>query len=224
MEEYKKVWIALATLSYIHLFSDLTIQDALVRLKNSTIIQPMENVIDYVESMTNIDKKVVKNILEYITFEPEKKNVDIMYQPIVVMPGRIAVIAPILFVGSKPERNLLSVVCSKTDLEHSKEVNDLENLMVEEIEDVLRKNPKLVTIKHKNLEGRLPDIDFGVYEPDSNAVLLCELKWFMAADSSKEVYALEDDITHGCEQISQIMAYAMKDKKAFMKSVEHRHG
>ena len=41
----------------------------------------------------------------------------------------------------------------------------------------------------------------------------------MAADSSKEVYAREDDITHGCEQSSQIMAYAMKDKKTFMKNV-----
>lgn len=60
-------------------------------------------------------------------------------------------------------------------------------------------------IKHRNLEGRLPDIDLGVYEPNSNTVLLCELKWFMAADSSKEVYAREDDITHGCEQSSQIM-------------------
>lgn len=219
LEEYRKVWIALATLSYIHLFSSLTIQDVLIRLKNSTIIQPMDNIISYVESMTSIDKNVIKNILEYITFEPEKKNVDIMYQPIVVMPGSIVVIAPILFVGSRPERNLLSVVSSKTDFEHSKEVNDLENLMVEEIEEILKKNSNLVIIKHRNLEGRLPDIDLGVYEPNSNAVLLCELKWFMAADSSKEVYAREDDITHGCEQSSQIMAYAMKDKKTFMKNV-----
>lgn len=218
LEEYRKVWIALATLSYIHLFSSLTIQDALIRLKNSTIIQPMDNIISYVESMTSIDKNVIKNILEYITFEPEKKNVDIMYQPIVVMPGSIMVITPILFVGSRPERNLLSVVSSKTDFEHSKEVNDLENLMVEEIEEKLKNHSNLVIVKHRNLEGRLPDIDLGVYEPNSNAVLLCELKWFMAADSSKEVYAREDDITHGCEQSSQIMAYAMKDKKTFILS------
>lgn len=219
LEEYRKVWIALATLCYIHLFSSLTIQDALVRLKNSTIIQPMDSIINYVEFMTSIDKETVKNILDYITFEPEKRNVDIMYQPIVVMPGSIAVIAPILFVDSNPERNLLSVVSSKTDFEHSKEVNDLENLMVEEIEEILKKHSNLCVVKHRNLEGRLPDIDLGIYEPDSNAALLCELKWFMAADSSKEVHAREDDITHGCEQSSQIMTYAMKDKKTFMKKV-----
>ncbi|MCD8016090.1 MAG: hypothetical protein LUG99_23630 [Lachnospiraceae bacterium] len=219
LEEYRKVWIALATLSYIHLFSSLTIQDALIRLKNSTIIQSMDNIISYVESLTSIDKVVVKNILEYITFEPKKKNVDIMYQPIVIMPENKVIIAPLLFVGSKPERNLLSLVSSKTDFEHSKEVNDLENLMVKEIEGILEKYSNLVVVKHRNLGGRLPDIDLGIYEPDSNAVLLCELKWFMAADSSKEVYAREDDITHGCEQSSQIMAYAMSDKKAFMKKV-----
>lgn len=219
LEEYRKFWIALTTLCYIHLFSSLMIQDASIRLKNSTIRQPIDNIISYVESITNVDKDVVKKIFEYITFEPEKKNVDIMYQPIVVMPENVVVIAPMLFVGSKPERNLLSVVSSKTDFEHSKEVNDLEDLMVEEIEKILKKHSKLVVIKHKNLEGRLPDIDLGIYEPDTNSVLLCELKWFMAADSSKEVYAREDDITHGCEQSSQIMAYALRDKKVFMKRV-----
>ena len=219
LEDYRKVWIALASLSYVHLFSSLTIQDALIRLKNSTIIQPVENIIRYVESMTNVDKVTIKSILEYITFEPQKRNVDIMYQPIVVLPNDNAIITPMLFVGSNPERNLLSVVSSKLDIEHSKEVNDLENLMVEEIEDILRKHSNLMIVKHRYLEKRLPDIDLGIYDPDANAVLLCELKWFMAADSTREVYAREDDITHGCEQSSQVMAYAMNEKKAFMKRV-----
>lgn len=220
LEEYRQVWTALATICYIHFFSNLKTDDKLIRLNNSTIIRSIDNIVSYIEQMTNVDKEVIKNILEYITFEPGKRNVDIMYQPIVVMPGNIAVIAPMLFVGSNPERNLLSVVSSKTDFEHSKEVNNLENLMVEEIEETLKQHSKLVVIKHKDLEGRLPDIDLGIYDPESNAVLLCELKWFMAADSSKEVYAREDDITHGCEQSSQIMAYAMNDKKALKKCLK----
>ncbi len=116
----------------------------------------MDNIINYVESMTSIDKETVKNILAYITYEPEKRNVDIMYQPIVVMPGSIAVIAPMLFVGSNPERNLLSVVSSKTDFEHSKEVNDLENLMVEEIEEILKKHSNLCRVSHHSLQENSP--------------------------------------------------------------------
>ncbi len=49
--------------------------------------------------------------------------------------------------------------------------------------------------------------------------MICETKWFAAADSTKEVYAKEDEITKGCGQIESIMAYAMNDKKGFVKQV-----
>ncbi|HCA30456.1 hypothetical protein INP51_09140 [Blautia liquoris] len=219
LAEYKQVWVAIATLCYIHFFSCLSIKDALVRLKNSTIIQPIGSIADYIVSTTNVQRDTVLNIINYITFEDDKHNVDIVYQPIVILPGEIVVIAPMLFMGSRPERNLLSVVSSKTDFEHSKEVNDLEDLMVQEIEAFISHKENLKVIKHKKLEGRLPDIDLGLFDVNTNAVLLCELKWFMAADSSKEVYAREDDITHGCEQSGEIMAYAMSNKRKFMKHV-----
>ena len=219
LDEYRQVWVVIAALCYIHFLSCLSIKDAGIRLKNSSIIKTMESIVDHITSITSIERETVLHIVSYITFEPSKRNIDIVYQPIVIMQGEIAVIAPILFMGSRPERNLLSVVSSKTDFEHSKEVNDLEDLMVQEIEEVIEDNEDLRIIKHKKLEGRLPDIDLGIFDTSSNAVLLCELKWFMEADSSKEVYAREDDITHGCEQSELIMGHAMKDRKQFMRNV-----
>lgn len=135
-----------------------------------------------------------------------------MYQPIVVMPGNIMVIAPILFVGSRPERNLLSVVSSKTDFEHSKEVNDLENLMVEEIEEILKNHSNLVIVKHKNLEGRLPDIDLGVYEPNSNAVLLAQNE-----KHRKEIQKLN----HAAEQVAKWADKNERTKIGFDPIKEH---
>lgn len=52
-----------------------------------------------------------------------------------------------------------------------------------------------------------------------NSALICETKWFAPADSSKEVYAKEDEINHGCQQVEDIMSYAMSDKKHFFKQV-----
>lgn len=219
LEEYKSVWIAIAALCYIHFFSCLTIKDPLVRIENALIVQSPDSVIGYAASISNVEKEKVKSIFDYLIFEPSKKNVDIMYQPIVKINEDMVLIAPMLFMGSRPERNLLAVVSSRSDFEHSKEVNDLEDLMVKEIEEAIPPNDNLIIKKHKKLGGRLPDIDLGIYDTVSNAVLLCELKWFMAADSSKEVYAREDDITHGCEQSEQIMGYAMTDKEHFMKQV-----
>ena len=219
LEEYKSVWIAIVALCYIHFFSCLTIKDPLVRIENALIVQSPDSVIGYAASISNVEKEKVKNIFDYLIFEPSKKNVDIMYQPIVKINEDMVLIAPMLFMGSRPERNLLAVVSSRSDFEHSKEVNDLEDLMVKEIEEAIPPNDNLIIKKHKKLGGRLPDIDLGIYDTVSNAALLCELKWFMAADSSKEVYAREDDITHECEQSEQIMGYAMTDKEHFIKQV-----
>jgi len=58
-----------------------------------------------------------------------------------------------------------------------------------------------------------------VLDRASNSALICETKWFAAADSTKEVYAKEDEITHGCEQVESIMGYALSDRKHFIKQV-----
>lgn len=41
---------------------------------------------------------------------PNRKNIDIMYQPIVEITDDRLLIAPVLFMGSRPERNLLAVI------------------------------------------------------------------------------------------------------------------
>lgn len=219
LDEYRVCWIWLCTLCYIHLFSNLKIKEPLIRLKNATIVQNKSNIINYVVSMSGLEENRVDTILNYITFNPKKKNGDIMYQPIVLINNNTMIIAPTLFVGSKPERNLLSLVNSSKDSLHSKEVNDLEGLMVSELEANLDLKPRQKIATHKHLEDNLPDLDFALLDEDSNSVLLCELKWFTPADSTKEVYAREDDITHGCEQMESIMAYAMQDRAKFISKV-----
>lgn len=96
-------------------------------------------------------------------------------------------------------------------------MKDLEELMVQELENSVPQSDLLKIVKHKQLGGKLPNIDFGLCDLTSNSIMLCELKWFAAADSTKEICAREDEITHGCEQSESIMAFAMNDKEAFAK-------
>ena len=216
MEEYKTFWVALTALCYVHFCSCFAVSDPLIRLKNSTIIQNRECIIDYIVSVSGLDKEKVDTIIQYITFDPKKKNTDIMYQPIVKLTNGTLIIAPILFMGSRPERNLLAVVSSSHDGEYSKEVNDLEGLMVSELESFVSV-PDIA--KHKHLRADLPDIDFAVFDRTTNSAIICETKWFAAADSTKEVYAKEDEITHGCKQVEDIMTYAMQNRRHFIKQV-----
>lgn len=216
LEEYKAFWVALTTLCYIHFCSCFAIRDPLIRLKNSTIIQNIDSIVEYIVSESGLAKEKVETIINYITFDPKKKNVDIIYQPIVKLANDTLIITPVLFMGSRPERNLLSVVSTMHDREYSKEVNDLEGLMVTELESYVS-SPDIA--KHKHLRDDLPDIDFAIFDSMTNSAMVCETKWFAAADSTKEVYAKEDEITHGCEQVEEIMTYAMQDRSRFIKQV-----
>lgn len=219
LEEYRKFWVALATLCYIHFFACISISDPLERISNSTIIQKKADVVRTMSQLSGIDESTTKTIIEYIAFDPTKKNVDIMYQPIVELQEDILVIAPALIMGSRPERNLLSVVSSSKDHEYSKEVNDLEDLMIDELETVVGGLKCVEIAKRKKLEGTLPDVDFCIFDKTSDSILIVELKWFAPADSAKEVFAKEDEITHGCEQMEAVMGYALRDKVAFMRRI-----
>ena len=216
LNEYRDFWIALTTLCYIHFCCCFSINDASIRLKNSNIIQNTGSIVRYVQSESGLPKEKVETIIEYVTYNPKKKNVDIMYQPIVKLSEDKLIIAPILFMGSRPERNLLSVVSATHDYEYSKEVNELEGLMVAELESYVSSSN---IAKHKHLRDDLPDIDFAIFDISTNSAMICEIKWFAAADSTKEILAKEDEITHGCQQVENIMTYAMNDKKHFIKQV-----
>lgn len=220
LADYKVFWITLTTLCYIHFFSCMEIKKPLTRIKNSTIIQSKECILDYIVSQGGIERAKAEAILQYITYDSKMKNIDIMYQPIVEIGNDQLVIAPMLFIGARPERNLLVLVgLNNNDYEHSKEVNDLENLMIEELETVVVESDNIKIVKHRDIDASLPDIDLAIWDKLTNAVMICELKWFSAADSAKEVYAKEDEITHGCEQIEALMTYAMRNKELFFKQV-----
>lgn len=159
---------------------------------------------EYISSQTELSNDKVETILKYITFDPTKKNGDIIYQPIVKTSNDQLLIAPMLFLGSRPERNLLAVVSTMHDSAYSKEVNDLEGLMVSELESYVNSED---IAKHKHLRDDLPDIDFAVLDRETNSALICETKWFAAADSSKEVYAKEEEIDHGCQQVEDMVKF-----------------
>ena len=216
LNKYKDFWVTLAALCYIHFCSCLTISNPAIRLRNCTIIQSEDELINYIEANSRLTAKKVQTIIRYITYDATKRNADIMYQPIVKLTEGILIIAPLLFMGSRPERNLLSVVSTKHDDAYSREVNKLEEQMVTELEAYVS-SP--YTAKRKHLRADLPDIDFAVFDPATNSSLICEMKWFAAADSTKEVLAKEDEITHGCEQAESVLTYAMSDRQRFIKQV-----
>ena len=183
---------------------------------DGAIIQKKADVINWLVERTGMQESVIISVLEALSYDACHKNTDIMYQPLICVTDSF-IIAPTLIMSSRPERNLLAVIQKKADSKYSTEVNCLEEKMCNDLASVLPDDATYVI--GKKIGKEYPDIDFALYDEQTNSILLSEMKWLIEADSTKEVLARQNDIDHGCKQVEKIMSYAMKNPIMFTKRV-----
>lgn len=219
---FKKCWCELFAIALGHslactIYSETGCGD---EINNNVVILSSSALLSHLIKQTNLEVSEVQEIVQILTYNPELRHSDIIYQPIVKL-GDFYVIAPSLITSSRPERNLISVIQKTNDKEYFKRVNELEGIMRQELVSALPQDQQLFLAHDIHLKDYLPDIDLAIYDEQCNNVLICELKWLIEADSASEVYAREADINHGCEQIDKLMGYAMINRKTFMEKTFH---
>ena len=214
MQEYKATWKSLFVMAAIHQLACLKSGAEGGAVDNVVIVQKREELISALSELSHVAVDSVKNIVQLLTYDPKIKNTDIMYQPLVQI-GSNVLIAPTLIIESNPQRNLMSLLLKTKDSKLSVEVNRLESLMQRDIDEALSRNEHIRIARDIKLPGNLPDIDFAIYDENSNAIMICELKWLEETDSVQETFSRETDIQYGCDQVNKIMSYAVCNKKDF---------
>jgi hypothetical protein len=94
-----------------------------------------------------------------------------------------------------------------------------EELMRKEISAMIEEIPEISFAHNKALPGELPDVDFAIWDHQSNRILICELKWLVEPDSTPEVFSRAEDLEHGCNQVSDMLDYAHENVEEFCKRV-----
>lgn len=216
ISDFKKCWTALYSICLVHFFAQLKRGSSCLSQDDAVIVYAKVDLIDFICKFSPIDRHIAEEVIDFLTFDPDLLNTDIMYQPLVKIHDSL-IITPNLILSSNPERNLIAVIQKKNDSKYSIEVNGLESIMIDELSTSLPE--KTVICRSKLLSKELPDVDFAIFDNTSNAILISEIKWLIAADSTKEVFERQKDIDHGCLQIEAIMGYAMKDPIAFANKI-----
>ena len=216
--EYKKCWIELFVLCSIHIIARLKSNLPGFAPESGVLVYKKDSLINHLYKKTQITKECINAILDILTYDPLLKNTDIMYQPLISLGDEI-IVTPSLITKSCPERNLLAIIQKKSDSKYSTVVNSLEGVMCAELTASLPKNALYVC--GVRLGKNYPDVDYAIYDQKCNCLLICEMKWLIAADSTKEVLERQKDIDHGCEQIEKIMGYAMQNPISFVERLFH---
>lgn len=216
LEDFRQCWLVLFTLSFIHFLAKTKAELPGIVQEEGVIVQSFREFIDFLKSQTGITEERINAIVNIISYDPALRNTDIMYQPLIRIDDKV-IITPTLIITSRPERNLISIIQKKSDSKYSVEVNDLEENMGKELLSALP--DKTINCIGRKLGKGYPDVDFAIFDETTNAVLLCEMKWLIEADSTKEVFARQNDIDHGCNQVETIMSIAMTDPISFVKKL-----
>lgn len=168
-----------------------------------------------IKGKTDLKLSCIKSIIELLTYDVNIKNNDIVYQPFVVIEENLLGLAPHLILASRPERNLISIIHKTNDTAYFNLTNLREGIMQEELTSKLNASSEIEIDMNIPLPGKLPDIDYAIYNKDTNTIIICELKWLIEADSTSEVYSRINDIDHGCNQVSDIVEYASNKTEEF---------
>jgi len=175
--------------------------------------------VQIIADKTELSTDSISAILKLLTYNSRLKNNDIVYQPFVEIDKDRLALAPHLILASRPERNLISLIHKLRDKSYFDLTNLREGIMQDEIDTVTGKIPNILVAKNKSLPGTLPDVDYAIWDKESNSILICELKWLVEADSTSEVFARVQDLEHGCSQVSDMLAYAQNQCSDFCNKV-----
>lgn len=219
IKEFKRFWIAIATLCIIHMTACLKSGIPGADVEEAVIVKTPSEFTRFISQKADISAESISAILTLLTYNNRLKNNDIVYQPFVSIDKDVLVLAPHLILASRPERNLISLIHKLRDKSYFDLTNLREGIMQDELSYVVEKLPNIIVAKNKPLPDPLPDVDYAIWEKTSNTVLVCELKWLVEADSTSEVFARIQDIEHGCDQISNILTYAQDNCLDFCSKV-----
>ncbi len=219
IKDFKQFWVAIATLCFIHMVACLKSGIQGADVEEAVLVKSPTEFAQIISDKTEISAGSISAILKLLTYNSHLKNNDIVYQPFVEIDNDKLALAPHLILASRPERNLISLIHKLRDKSYFDLTNLREGIMQDELDAVTEELPNIFVAKNKSLPDTLPDVDYAIWDKESNSILICELKWLIEADSTPEVFARIQDLEHGCGQVSDMLTYAKNHCSEFCDKV-----
>ncbi|WP_407311764.1 SEC-C metal-binding domain-containing protein [Desulfosporosinus sp. SB140] len=217
--DFKRFWVAIATLSIIHMTACLKSGIQGADVEEAVIVKAPSEFIQIVAEKASISIDIIHSILSLLTYNNKLPNNDIVYQPFVLVDKTRLALAPHLILASRPERNLISLIHKLRDKSYFDLTNLREGIMQNEFSSAIENLPNIKIATNKALPNRLPDADYSIWDMTSNTILVSELKWLVVSDSTQEVFARTQELEHGCNQISAILDFAYNNCADFCSRV-----
>lgn len=207
--DYKKVWAALLSQSFIHYIKCIKSGITGMAVEYCVVLKTKDELINFIQKLVSVEYEVIRNIINLITYSQEyyDKKIDLIWSPIVPVKDDSIAISPSLIMYSNPERNIISLINKVKQSTYSRLSSSKEEIMVTEFINEVSKYPNIKVESNRPLPGNLPDVDIVMFDKSTETLLVCELKWLLETDSIQEVLERDKDIEKGKVQCGKIYNY-----------------
>ena len=175
-----------------------------------------ETLLNFVVGCSGVPEQAVSSIIEDLTYGNRGiKSPNLALQPLVKIHSDFYAIVPFLWIAWIPEDNLIALLnrLPKEKEIYSKLSNEKEDRMREDTKAEL--GAKGFRFCDGPVHKSLPDIDLAIVMDSEKAVLLIELKWFVAPGSIYEKHLKSKEISKGVSQVKKLRT-AFSTKNALL--------
>jgi hypothetical protein len=155
---------------------------------------------------------VNEQVLATLMLNFEDTSSDVAITPLVPIDSEYLGVVPSIMLHSNWPRNLVALLARKFNPAYSAYSISKEDVL---LKDLKQRFPGLVRgtkIRLPNWKGqRLPDIDAILGEPQSDQIVIAEVKWLLSASSTKDVIARNDNLKKGTRQLMLIKEFLMEN-------------
>jgi len=168
------------------------------------------SLIYYIKKYTGINKPVISEIIQDLTYDYRIPHMDVMYQPLIEMNYEIF-FSPHIIIESLIDRNFQVLL---TKLPHRKKEYDIlknlkEDKMIEDLTTHLQKHgfKFRARIALKEEKQKKTDIDLLIWDEAYEDFLVVQLKWFYGPDSTQEVFNHDEQFKDGIRKTKMCIKY-----------------
>jgi hypothetical protein len=220
LDDFWRLWASLCNLTTVHQVATIvvTAQTAPGYLPvNTPLLEcPSTYLVSLIAARSGIAEPIVGAILHDLTYDPNVRFTDIMFQPLIPAGDRVLVL-PSIIEGSNAERNLVALWNKIPERKATYDRLSLEKeaIFLREIEAFLR--AARIEVRLRVVIPNVTDADLVAWRPGENSFLVVQAKWLYGPDSVLEVYTHDSQLQEGVAQAEGVIAWARGNPGEFRK-------
>lgn len=205
LEEYKLFTSTLTKIFTEHMLTSLR-ENIIVPGKDGLLYLIKEEWIDLLSKQSDLSKKTVENIINFLTYDFSNESSDISLSYFLPLLDNQLLVSEVIFNLSNPEVNIMRLLAKRESSNFDRAQNNFEAEERKYIKNSILGKYLVSNVLDKSKKNR-PGMDLIVYDKEFNHLQIIELKYKVPIESVRDITNLDNNLEKAYEQVKEAKNY-----------------